>query len=767
MQIIPQWILWKHEDVGAAKPTKVPYSIKGTLASVTDPKTWSTFEECVSNISDYSGIGFVFTANDPYSFIDLDDCSTLQDGSVNPNHETDLNRQITIYREFDSYSEKSPSGKGLHIIVKGSLKSGRRRSFIEIYSTGRYATFTGNVFNDKPIAERQAYLDQLWAQMGDGRVATNLYKGDDREKLSDKEIIEQARTASNGDKFVTLLEGKWSNLYPSQSEADFAFIDIVAFYTQNRNQIIRLFQNSNLGQRLKAKRRDYLEYMINKSFDRMLPPIDFDGFYNIAEKLKEKPTHNNIVVLPPNTLLDDESVTSHSHHTFDGSRTPIDIPPGLLGDIAQFIYSAAPRPVPEIALAASIGLMAGICGRAYNVSNTGLNQFVLMLAPTGSGKEAMASGIDKLMEKIRFQVPTSTNYIGPSEISSGIALVKHLAKSSPCFVSILGEFGLRLQQISRDTASNAEIGFRRTLLDLFNKSGHDQVVRPAIYSDAEKNTLSVQAPAVTILGESTPERFYNSLTEDMIAEGLLPRFMIIEYTGPRPELNEGHFNAIPSFDLINRFATLVGNCESVMHNKKVIHVQSDPESDAIFKSFDKYCDDRINSAGKNEVTRQLWNRAHIKALKLAALIAVGINPYTPVIVAGHVHWAINMVKHDIRSLAHKFEIGEIGIVSDNKQVNETVRIMKEYLTLDWDKVKPYVAEKDKVLYDNKIIPYLYINKRLVSTATFRLDRAGATNAIKRSLQLLLDGDMIREVSKSDMSQRFGTTQKAFVLNQIS
>ena len=59
-------------------------------------------------------------------------------------------------------------------------------------------------------------------------------------------------------------------------------------------------------------------------------------------------------------------------------------PPGLMGDIARFIYDAAPRPVAEVALTGAIGLMAGICGRAFNISTTGLNLYCLMLAHTGT-----------------------------------------------------------------------------------------------------------------------------------------------------------------------------------------------------------------------------------------------------------------------------------------------------------------------------------------------------------------------------------------------
>ncbi len=46
-------------------------------------------------------------------------------------------------------------------------------------------------------------------------------------------------------------------------------------------------------------------------------------------------------------------------------------PPGLVGEVAQFIYKAAPRPVPEIALVGAIGLIAGIVGRCFNISRTG------------------------------------------------------------------------------------------------------------------------------------------------------------------------------------------------------------------------------------------------------------------------------------------------------------------------------------------------------------------------------------------------------------
>lgn len=767
LRLLPQWICWRYEDIGAAKPTKIPYNARtGKLAATDDPFSWSSFDTAVAASSNYSGIGFVFTRNDPYCFIDLDDT----DGDV-----IAYDRQKKVFEEFDSYSEVSPSNRGLHIIIKGSIPKGRRRSFIEVYSDGRYATMTGNVYHDKPITNQQYKLTQLWEQMGAGSPATLTYRGDDKEKIKDKDVIEAALNAINGDKFKILHEGNWQEIYQSQSEADFAYIDIIAFYTQNRNQIERIFRVSKLGQRPKASRKDYLTWMIDKSFDRLLPPIDIDGFKNALDnKILEKEAQQLELKIGPVVRPTTEAVSFNGRTApFDGanlgsnpsaaSKSP-DLPPGLLGELAQFIYSAAPRQVPEVALAGAIGLMAGIAGRAYNVSGTGLNQYVLLIAQTGIGKEGLSSGIDRLMNAVQIQVPTATDFIGPSEIASGQALVKFINKNSQCFVSVLGEFGLRLQSMSSQTANSSEISLRRMLLDLYNKSGHGQTFRASIYADSDKNTKVTEAPSFSILGESTPERFYGALNEEMISEGLLPRFMIIEYSGIRPPYNRSHQEAKPSFQLTDKLASLTANASTLMHAKKVINIALSPDAQILADNFDKYADSQINNTRK-EVLRQLWNRAHMKVLKMSGLIAVGVNMNDPVIEIDHVKYAIAMIEEDILALSTKFEAGEIGSnSSETKQSKEVIRCAKEYIQGDWENIKKYLDQKQKYLHEAKVLPYMYLMRRLSSNAAFKNDRMGATNSLKRTIQNLIDGDILRELSKSELTNKYGTTQKSYVIS---
>lgn len=738
-----QWVMWRYEDTDSHKPTKVPYSTSGTLAKVNDAATWNTYDECMQALASgqWSGIGFVLTDDDPFAFIDLDDTNGDQAA---------LDRQVKIFNEFDSYSERSPSGRGLHIIVKGSIPSGRRRSFIEIYSSRRFMTMTGDVYRHSPIADRNELLNSLWGQIGEGSVAVAHYAGLAEAKETDEEVYNRAFSANNGEKFAALFAGNWQDYYQSQSEADFALVDIIAFYTQNRAQIARMFRASGLGQRDKAKRDDYVSYMLNKCFDRMLPPVDVDGLRNkLDEAIAEKEAEEQPQTAPVAPAMKAQGVYT--------------APPGLVGEIAHFIYEQAPRPVPEIALAGALGLMAGIVGRSYNISGTGLNQYVLLLAPTGTGKEAIASGIDKLMEQVIRTVPAAGDFIGPGEIASSQAIIKYMAKGPTSFVSMVGEFGIYLQGMASVNAPPHLMGLRRFMLDVYNKSGEGKVLRPSIYSDKDKNTSSVLAPAYSLLGESTPEKFYEGLHEGLITEGLLPRFTVIQYDGIVPTLNKNGFKVRPSFELIDRLSTVCAHSLMLNSQHKAIHVQFAEGVERVSDEFEDHCRMNVNSSDR-DVTRQLWSRAHMKALKMSSLVAVGCNPYDPVITHDVLQWSINIVVADVRNLLTRFDAGEIGVDNDEtKQIAKVCEVCRDFILRPWPDVAKYAGDGMANLHACKIIPYSYIQRRLAAVAVFRKDRIGSSGAIKRAIKTLCERGDLQEMSRAEMSKSYGCTALAFMV----
>jgi putative DNA primase/helicase len=138
----PQWVCWRLETRGG-KPTKVPYT-PGTerRASSTDLMTWRTFERALAAYEaqepPYDGIGFVFSSADPFVGIDLDKCRNPESGEVEP-----WAQNIIDTFAAEGYAEASPSGTGVHIIVKGTQKEGARRGRVEMYGQDRYFSVTG------------------------------------------------------------------------------------------------------------------------------------------------------------------------------------------------------------------------------------------------------------------------------------------------------------------------------------------------------------------------------------------------------------------------------------------------------------------------------------------------------------------------------------------------------------------------------------------------------------------------------------------------
>ena len=150
----PQFVIWRREQrPGEDKPTKVPYDPHtGGKAQSNNSKTWGSLDDVLGACerSGYDGIGFVFSPEDPYTGIDLEKCRNPNTGEIAPWPQ----KIINLFP--GAYVEVSPSGTGVHIIVKGTLpEGGRKKGKVEMYDQGRYFTMTGECIGEMPekIAE--------------------------------------------------------------------------------------------------------------------------------------------------------------------------------------------------------------------------------------------------------------------------------------------------------------------------------------------------------------------------------------------------------------------------------------------------------------------------------------------------------------------------------------------------------------------------------------------------------------------------------------
>ncbi|WDP92397.1 MAG: hypothetical protein HUN04_22810 [Desulfobacter sp.] len=235
LTLLAQWVVWNGITQGN-KIKKVPVDPKtGEPARVNDSSTWGTFEQAVSTYQkdSYSGIGFVFTKNDPYIGIDFDDCF---------NDETLAPTVLKNVSELDSYTEVSPSRNGLHTFIKGELPAGGlRHDKIEIYDTGRFFTVTGNKFGDSPweIKHCQHGLDSLLDEH---------FPRQERNIGTDSTIVEKLFNKKNGTKLKSLWNGQYTQYeYESHNEADLALCQILSHYFDgNLVTVDRLFRQSEL-----------------------------------------------------------------------------------------------------------------------------------------------------------------------------------------------------------------------------------------------------------------------------------------------------------------------------------------------------------------------------------------------------------------------------------------------------------------------------------------------------------------------------------------
>lgn len=361
-------------------------------------------------------------------------------------------------------------------------------------------------------------------------------------------------------------------------------------------------------------------------------------------------------------------------------------------------------------------MTAAITGRQFNISGTGLNLYLMVTAKTGRGKSGLEDGPDRLLAAIRSEFPTVYDYLGPGAIASGQAIHRYLI-DHPSIACNLGEFGLTLQQLCDSRANEVQIGIRKTLLHLHGKSGRGKILRGGIYAKSDNNIQPIESPALSIACEGTPETFYQALDERLVAQGLVSRFLVFEYEGDRPRRNKTC--PPPSRELVDHFKDVVASALSMRQSNNVVDVGYTPDAENMLDEFDIDCDEKINSS--SAVEAELYNRAHLNALKLFGLVAVGRNHHSPIGDWRDAGWAVRTTLHSVTSVLRRFERGEVGSSRANKAEAEILRRMAEFLCMSPEERshERYGIAQSFRGRECVGVPYNYLRKRLHDVTPFK------------------------------------------------
>lgn len=455
------------------------------------------------------------------------------------------------------------------------------------------------------------------------------------------------------------------------------------------------------------------------------------------------------LLLPPTVAQPTESAPARVD---EGSSLPW--PPGFVGALASFIYQQAPRPVAEVAIVGALGFMAGVAGRAWHISGTGLNLYIVLVGRSSIGKEAMHSGIAKIVHAAGTQCPFAGNFVDPSDFVSGPALLKSCL-ANPCFVNVAGEIGHKFLAMSVDKDLSMR-SLRKELTTLYSKSGPNNPTGGITYSNQENNVASTQGVAFSLIGETTPGTFYESITDTMMRDGFMSRFCVVEYGGDRPAKNASPAPRPPQA-LVDHIVPLILHAHGAVTSDRFQAVNLSEGALTLLNRFEDECDAAIRAASDDENQRQLWNRAHLKALRVAALLAVGDNHLFPTVTDAQAEWAVALTRHGIAAFARRISRGDVGEASDDAREKKLLSFLRDYIEKS---VPPSYKVPPRMLEDG-VVPRSYLQMRSASLPAFRNHKLGATKALDETIRSLIASGKMMEIKHDKVVEMYSHHGKSF------
>lgn len=204
LRALPRWVTWRAEGKPGEAPRKVPHDAKAlsARASTTDPATWASFAEAEAAYLEregepdaFTGVGIVLDG-DGLAGVDIDHCVT--DGKPDP-------AALALLDSLGAaYVEVSPSGTGLRAFgyaerLERGAKGKANGLDVELYSTGRYLTMTGQTIKAGPIAPLRGFGELAERIRADRKV--NPETGEVSMVPPDQHHAELVRRVLSGENF--------------------------------------------------------------------------------------------------------------------------------------------------------------------------------------------------------------------------------------------------------------------------------------------------------------------------------------------------------------------------------------------------------------------------------------------------------------------------------------------------------------------------------------------------------------------------------------
>lgn len=711
---LPQWVVWRLTKRDSTKSTKVPYRPKQpkVMADTTKPETWGTFQEAWAAYKDLynelDGVGFVFTEKDDFVGIDFD---SHDSATRSPN---DQARRDLIFAQavsVHSYVERSPSGKGFHLIIRGRMH-GRglndHGAGVEMYDRNRYFTVTGLIENGFNAITQQQNLVDFIEQHLRGSTGEGAEEGRDRRRpppaegrlralgLSDQEVLDRANKI-DPKTFQSIYDGHHRNGPGEWSDSFFSLLCSLDYITGDQQQVYSLIIRSPFvtnsppasgGEpRLTKARRTFVDtYWAARDINTP----------NLEEAAVNQERAERAMREAEKTV--DEIADRLSVHATELLKAyPIRAeylklchPPGYMAEFVKATERAMRMPFLKYALPATLTVFSGLLGRRYKqFDGDGINIMTVLAAPTTTGKtqtmNAWKRFLDEAVVTAQAQPQNKFHPVRSPLITASTSSIQGIYQDlmdRPNAVWFIEEAAAQIKQLT-EAKTVVDIQFKDAFNALHGAAAIGETFtaprsvanRKAGYEDI--HNLCV-APYWTL-----PESKFDVFTQDAL-DGYLSRIICIVHRGEAgkrvPELEvvrrlspREHGALVILLGLVAKTNFAYNNAE---HDRAMLTNVTQSELVIIDYREIYHLIEQMESIGENIKNRALRkeipqvytvvSRLSMNAKRIAGTLAVLDNPYLPVVTTDHYEWAIGYCLLALVELLSDMDKGEIGeAASDN------------------------------------------------------------------------------------------------------
>ncbi|MDR1703176.1 MAG: DUF3987 domain-containing protein [Clostridiales bacterium] len=406
MRDTPHWIVWrlemKPDKSGELKLSKTPYSVNGGDGKVNDAATWASFTDALATYEKgkYNGLGFVFT-DTPFVAVDIDGC-------YDPGTKTYRELALDIANRLDSYTERSQSGRGLHIICRGQLPEGRRRNGnVEMYSAAskRYFAMTGHISGSPvPIRECQADIDFIHKKYIQP-VETKAPAIKPRLGQRSADYNADMQFLQIGLEKDSVLSSLWAGNRRSNDESanDIALVNKLAYWCNGNESLIESafydsphYIDKDESHLKKCERPDYIQRTIQRAVkDLNTTARDDNGRYKNEQARREfaEPTRESKIASIQQADTPPEWEPPIPFDNVTVPAFPVECFPPQLKDYVLAVSEATQTPVDMAAVASLADIAVCVQGK-YKVQakpdwTEPLNLYVAIVANPAERKSAV------------------------------------------------------------------------------------------------------------------------------------------------------------------------------------------------------------------------------------------------------------------------------------------------------------------------------------------------------------------------------------------